>query len=91
MQTNEAPPEHELSHRALVMLRAVGSGRAQLTCSSEPDLFIDGLPCCDQYAAHDLTHAGLIQPLQPGHLGQRVAATHTAAGRVAVERRTTAA
>lgn len=91
MQTNEAPPEPDLSYRALAMLRAVGSGRAQLTCSSEPDLFIDGLPCCDQFAAHHLTHAGLIQPTQPGRLGQRVAAGLTAAGRLVVERRSTAA
>ncbi|HEY0499154.1 MAG TPA: hypothetical protein VGD48_25650 [Kutzneria sp.] len=49
-----------LPHRAIAMLRAVATGRAELTDSSEPDLRVDGLPCCDQAMAHDLVHAGLI-------------------------------
>lgn len=69
-----------LNHRALAMLRAVGAGRAQLTCSSEPDLFIDGMPCCDQYTAHELAHNGLVRPRAPGRVGQRVPATLTAEG-----------
>lgn len=68
------------SHRSLAMLRAVAAGRAQLSCSSEPDLFIDGVPCCDQYTAHHLTHEGLIQPARPGPVGRRVPATLTASG-----------
>lgn len=73
-----------INYRALAMLRATDAGRAQLTCSSEPDLFIDGLPCCDQFAAHALVHQGLIQPARPGLVGQRVPAQLTAAGRAMV-------
>src|SRR3954471_1736717 len=51
-----------VNRRALAMLRAVGAGRAELTCSCEPDLRVDGLPCCDQATAHDLARAGLIRP-----------------------------
>jgi hypothetical protein len=43
------------------MLRAVAAGRAELTGSCEPDLQVDGLPCCDQGAARDLAHAGLVR------------------------------
>ncbi|RSM40870.1 hypothetical protein DMA12_25545 [Amycolatopsis balhimycina DSM 5908] len=53
-----------VNRRALAMLRAVGAGRAELTCSCEPDLRVDGLPCCDQATAHDLARAGLIRPVQ---------------------------
>jgi len=73
-------PDHELSHRELAILRAVASGRAEITCSSEPDLFIDGLPCCDQYTAHVLAHRALIVQVRPGPLGHRVQARLTAAG-----------
>src|SRR5947207_8471336 len=75
-----SPPRDGLNHRALAMLRAVVEGRAELTCSREPDLFIDGVPCCDQFAAHGLAHDGLIEPAYAGDLGQRVPATVTAAG-----------
>lgn len=50
-----------LSRRAIAMLKAVGEGRAELRCSCEPDLRVDGLSCCDQNAAHDLARAGLIR------------------------------
>ncbi|MBK1782768.1 hypothetical protein [Prauserella cavernicola] len=69
------------NRRSLAMLRAVASGRAQLTCSSEPDLFIDGVPCCDQFTAHALSHDGLIRPAGPGGTGQRVPAELTETGR----------
>lgn len=69
------------SHRVLAMLRAVAAGRAQLTCSAEPDLFVDGVPCCDQFTAHVLAHDGLVGPAQPGTPGQRVPAVLTRAGR----------
>ncbi|KZB83155.1 hypothetical protein [Amycolatopsis regifaucium] len=72
-------PDHELSLRELAILRAVASGRAEITCSSEPDLFIDGLPCCDQYTAHGLAHRALIVPARPGPVGHRVQARLTAA------------
>jgi hypothetical protein len=73
-----------MNFRALAMLRAVEEGRAQLTCSLEPDLFIDGVACCDQFTAHTLSHDGLIAPAHAGAIGQRVPATLTAAGRSAI-------
>ncbi|MGH3951578.1 MAG: hypothetical protein ACRDSE_21080 [Pseudonocardiaceae bacterium] len=74
----------ETSYRALAMLRAVGAGRAQLSCSSEPDLFVDGVPCCDQFTAHILARQGLVQPKRPGAVGTRVPATLTPAGHAMV-------
>ena len=73
-------PAEGLNHRALSMLRAVVAGRAQLSCSSEPDLFIDGVPCCDQYLAHTLAHDGLIEPAYQGARGSLVPAALTDAG-----------
>lgn len=69
-----------LSHRALQMLRAVAERRAEMTCSCEPDLFVDGLACCDQATAHDLVHAGLIQPAYPMKVGRRVPVEVTTSG-----------
>lgn len=77
-------PSGDLNHRALAMLRAVNAGRAQLSCSSEPDLFIDGVPCCDQFTAHALAHDGFVRPVNSGVTGQRVPAALTAAGLAAV-------
>lgn len=68
------------SGRELALLRAVAAGRAQMTVSCEPDLTIDGLNCCDQHAAHGLSHAGLICPGAVGVLGSRVPAALTSAG-----------
>lgn len=68
------------SRRAVAMLRAIAAGRAVMTCSAEPDLFIDGLACCDQFAARELTHLGLVCPGNPGRAGQRVPARLTPAG-----------
>ncbi|HET9140206.1 hypothetical protein [Actinophytocola sp.] len=79
-----APFHDGLNHRALAMLRAVDEGRAELTCSREPDLFIDGVPCCDQFTAHLLSHDGLIEPAHTGHFGQRVPAVLTTAGLAAI-------
>src|SRR5690348_16111316 len=56
-----SPYPNALSRRAIAMLKAVGDGRAELRCSCEPDLRVDGLPCCDQSTAHDLARAGLIR------------------------------
>jgi hypothetical protein len=72
------------SHRALAMLRAVGSGRGQLSCSREPDLFIDGVSCGDQFTAHVLAHRGLVAPGRPGLVGQRVPAVLTASGQALI-------
>ncbi|KFZ77047.1 hypothetical protein ED92_38790 [Amycolatopsis sp. MJM2582] len=77
-------PDHELSFRELAILRAVAAGRAEITNSSEPDLFIDGLPCCDQYTAHGLAHRMLIAQDRPGPVGRRVSARLTASGFVAI-------
>jgi len=77
-------PSGDLSHRALAMLRAIVAGRAHLQCGSEPDLFIDGLPCCDQFSAHELSHAGLIRPAIAGKIGQLVPAMLTPEGHTAI-------
>lgn len=69
-----------MTGRDRAILRAVATGRAEMTCSCEPDLFIDGLCCCDQHAAHRLAHAGLIRPAVPGSVGQRVRAELTDTG-----------
>ncbi|WP_460397442.1 hypothetical protein [Actinophytocola sediminis] len=66
------------------MLRAVVAGRATISCSSEPDLFIDNVPCCDQYMAHTLAHAGLIEPVAPGAIGDLMPARLTSAGEAAL-------
>ena len=47
-------------------------------------LFIDGVPCCDQFTAHILAHDGLIEPAYTGDVGQRVPASLTAAGLAAI-------
>ena len=73
--------EYQLNRRALAMLRAVSDGRAELVCSCEPDLIVDGCPVCDQYEAHRLAGAGLIRPVVQGFVGQRVRAELTGAGR----------
>ncbi|MGH3915989.1 MAG: hypothetical protein ACRDTC_21660 [Pseudonocardiaceae bacterium] len=69
------------------MLRAVAEGRAELVCSCEPDLLIDGLGCCDQFTAHRLAGAGLIRPVVRGAVGQRVRAELTVAGWSVLTRR----
>jgi len=70
----------ELNRRAMAMLRAVGAGRAELTCSCEPDLRVDGLPCCDQATAHELARAGLIRPVRVVAVGQWTRAELTTEG-----------
>lgn len=74
----------ELSYRALALLRAVAAGRGELTASREPDLFIDGVSCGDQFTAHTLAHLGLVRQTRPAAIGQRVPAVLTAAGRLAI-------
>jgi hypothetical protein len=73
-----------LSGRDRSILRAVAAGGAEITLGAEPDLFFDGLCCCDQSAAHYLVRAGLIGSATLGLIGQRVAAVLTPAGRQAV-------
>lgn len=72
------------NHRELAFLRAVGAGRGTLRCSCEPDLFIDGLSCGDQFTAHELTHHGLLSLGRPGRPGELVPAALTDAGRAAL-------
>lgn len=66
-----------LNNRERATLRAVALGRAEITCSAEPDLFIDGLACCDQTTAHRLARLRLIVPLRAGRTGERVPALLT--------------
>ncbi|UOZ06121.1 MULTISPECIES: hypothetical protein [unclassified Amycolatopsis] len=73
-----------VNHRMLAMLRAVGAGRGLVSCSSEPDLFIDGLSCGDQFAAHALAHLGLISATCTGRPGELVPAVLTPAGQAIV-------
>jgi hypothetical protein len=73
-----------VNHRVRAMLRAVGAGRGRVSCSSEPDLFIDGLSCGDQFAAHALAHQGLVRAARPGHPGQLVPAILTQAGQALI-------
>lgn len=79
--TTNADGGHEpVSRRVVAMLRAVASGRAEVSCSCEPDLYVDGLGCCDQYTAHRLASGGLVRPTVAGTIGQRVRAELTPAG-----------
>ncbi len=82
--TTITPTTRELSGRALAMLRAVDAGRAELTSGREPDLYVDGLPCCDRTATHDLVHAGLLRAATVVAPGQRVRAELTDEGRAAL-------
>ncbi len=69
------------------MLRAVAARRAQMSCSCEPDLFIDGFACCDQMTAHALAHGGYIRPAESTGLSAvtgRVPAELTEAGEAAI-------
>jgi hypothetical protein len=75
------PADVSLPRRELAMLHAIAAGRGEITGSSEPDLFIDGLACCDQNAAHHLAHAGLVHTTRPAEAGQRVPAALTTPGR----------
>ncbi|MFI9387806.1 hypothetical protein [Kutzneria sp. NPDC052558] len=73
-----------VNHRVLAILRAIAAGRAQLTGSTEPDLFVDGVPCCDQFTARMLAHQGLIRPGHPGPPDERLPAVLTPAGRALI-------
>lgn len=80
--------EIELSARDRAILRAVGTGTAELVWSAEPDLYLDGRFCCDQAAVHRLVRAGLIAPAVGaallGAAAGRVQARVTAAGARAI-------
>ncbi|GAA1334190.1 hypothetical protein [Saccharothrix algeriensis] len=74
----------ELSGRAKAMLRAVAAGRGELSGGREPDLYVDGLPCCDQMVTHALVEAGLLRARRVVRLDERTAAVLTEAGRAAI-------
>ncbi|HEY3712575.1 MAG TPA: hypothetical protein VGL64_24575 [Amycolatopsis sp.] len=74
----------ELNHRERATLAAVAAGRAQISCSCEPDLFVDGLSCCDQGTVRRLARLGLLEPGSAGVHGERVLAVLTAAGMAAL-------
>lgn len=74
-----------LSGRDRSILRAVLAGGAELVVGAEPDLLLHGRCCCDQTAARRLVRAGLIAPATEASVGQRVAATLTAAGGAALD------
>jgi|SRR6266540_3757697 hypothetical protein len=70
----------ELTHRAFAVLRAARAGRVHMSLGCEPDVFVDGLACCDQPRARALVHAGLLRATRPGRIGERVPAVLTEAG-----------
>ncbi|MBB5157612.1 hypothetical protein [Saccharopolyspora phatthalungensis] len=70
----------ELNNRERATLRAVAAGRVQITCSCEPDLYIDGVAFCDQQTARHLVHHGFMRPAEPGRPGDLVAAELTGSG-----------
>lgn len=70
-----------LTNRDRAILRAVDSGIAELVTGAEPDLYLDGRHCSDQFAARRLAQAGLIAAAAPVASGQRVRARLTIAGR----------
>jgi len=74
----------ELNYRERATLRAVAGGHAEISCSCEPDLFIDGLSCCDQTTVHRLARMGLIAPAHQGKCGERVQAVLTESGTLAL-------
>lgn len=74
------PTGRVLTGRDRAILAAVAAGRVEMSRSCEPDLFVDGLCCCDQAAAHTLVRAGFIVAKAPAPLGSRVAAVLTPAG-----------
>ncbi|MGH3516518.1 MAG: hypothetical protein ACRDQ7_03715 [Haloechinothrix sp.] len=69
-----------LTGRDRAILAAVAAGRVEMSCSCEPDLFVDGLCCCDQATARNLARAGFIAAKTVAKLGSRVAAVLTPAG-----------
>lgn len=74
----------ELNYRERATLNAVARGNAALSCSIEPDLFLDGIAVCDQSTAHHLARRGLIAPERQGTYGERVPAVLTEAGKQAL-------
>ncbi|HEY3262664.1 MAG TPA: hypothetical protein VGJ95_20775 [Pseudonocardiaceae bacterium] len=73
-----------MTARLRAILRAVAQGRAELSGSCQPDLYVDGLTCSDQPLVHTMVRAGLIRRLTTSQaMGLSVAAL-TARGRQAL-------
>jgi hypothetical protein len=69
-----------LTNREHAILQAVADGRAELTCSCEPDLRVDGLLCCDQAAVRALVHRGYVRQAAEHAAGRWERATLTSTG-----------
>jgi hypothetical protein len=80
-----ATRELNLTRRHTALLDAVAAGRAQITCSHEPDIYVDGLCCTDHAVAGELARHGLVVAAIRGRLGELAPAALTSAG-VAVQR-----
>lgn len=82
MATNPDGPvtNTALTTRHLAMLRAVAAGRAELTCSRSPNLYVDGRCCTDHAASVLLITAGLID--RAGDCGREIPATGRVPARV---------
>lgn len=52
-----------LDHRRIAVLKAVLAGRCELSGGSEPDIYVDGLCCCDHSVAGDLLRDGMVRPV----------------------------
>lgn len=74
-----------LVRRHVAMLRAVDAGRAEITTSRSPDLYVDGRCCTDHAATVLLATAGLVTTTtSPSGPCARVPACLTDAGRAAL-------
>lgn len=69
-----------ITYRGRAILRAVADGRAEVSCSCEPDLRVDGLLCCDQMSARALVHGGYIRAAAVRAAGRWERAELTEAG-----------
>lgn len=69
-----------ISHRDLRLLRATAHGRVECSGGTEPDYFVDGIPCCDHLAARALARAGLISTDGAPPPGRRTAVHLTPEG-----------
>lgn len=66
------------------LLHAVDNGRVQCSPTCEPDFFVDGLACCDHFAARTLVRDGLIRPVSSRRHGERIPVELTGLGRAAI-------
>jgi hypothetical protein len=76
-----------LSDRAAAILRTIAQGRATISSSCEPDLFVDGLPCCDQQTVRGLARAGLLTRTEHADAIAPVRLTALGAAALAAHRR----